>query len=39
MTEGYGNGLPEPGTHPGLNEFDHLSVLEAYRPGWATPTS
>ena len=37
MAEGYGNGLPEAGSHRGLNEFDHLSVLEAYRPGWANP--
>ena len=37
MAEGFGDGLPEAAVHPGLNEFDHRSVLEAYRPGWGNP--
>ena len=37
MAEGYGAELPRPDYHPGLNEFDHVAVLEAYRSGWSDP--
>ncbi|MFO7786416.1 MAG: histidine phosphatase family protein [Halospina sp.] len=37
MAEGFGEGLPEAAVHPGLNEFDHRAVLDAYRPGWGNP--
>lgn len=37
LAEGFGDGFPESQVHPGLNEFDHRAVLEAYRPGWGDP--
>ncbi len=35
IASGYGGELPDMQILAGLNEFDHRSVIEAFRPGWA----
>ncbi|MDX1754524.1 MAG: histidine phosphatase family protein [Marinobacter sp.] len=35
IASGYGSAMPDMQILPGLNEFDHGSVIEAFRPAWA----
>ena len=35
IASGFGASLPDMQIFPGLNEFDHASVIERYRPEWA----
>ncbi|WP_336366329.1 histidine phosphatase family protein [Marinobacter sp. C2H3] len=35
LGEGYGQPLPALQTLPGLDEFDHMQVVERFRPEWA----
>lgn len=37
LAEGYGPGFPEPRVDPNFNEFDHLEVIQRYRPAWVDP--
>ncbi|RBW50650.1 histidine phosphatase family protein [Marinobacter sp. F3R11] len=35
ITTGYGTKLPDMQVTPGFNEFDHISVVNRYRPEWS----
>lgn len=37
LAEGYGASFPPPRVNPAFNEFDHLEVIQRYRPSWADP--
>lgn len=37
IAEGFGGGFPVPQVDPAFNEFDHLEVIQRYRPSWVDP--